>query len=335
MRSRRAVVPDTAAPAIIPRRTRGPSADRLRRSAPGSRAQRDRALFERYQDHDRVDRDAIIERFLPLARHIAARYECPDEPFDDVYQVACYGLVKAVDRFDPVRGIAFSSYAVPTILGEIKRYFRDRAWAMRVPRGLQDLSLRVERVVGDLSLERGQQPSVHDVALAIGVDPDRVREAMQAGRAHRATSLDAPRGADGRAARLGDTVGTLDHGYAGAEHRAVLQTLMRSLTLRERNVIRLRFELDLTLAEIGERIGVSEVHVSRILRSALDRLRAVAEARGAHDENHDRRHEQMDRDGSRPRQPRRRRLPRADLPRRVSTAHPTVDGADLRPVPGS
>ena len=125
-------MPDSAAPAPAPCRTRDAAAARRRESARDSRAQRDRALFARLQDpHDRVDRDAIIERFLPLARQIAGRYQRPEEPFDDVFQVACFGLVKAVDRFDPARGIAFSSYAVPTIHGELKRHFRDHAWAVR------------------------------------------------------------------------------------------------------------------------------------------------------------------------------------------------------------
>src|SRR3954465_6086776 len=132
------------------------------------RADSDRRLFRRYVDErDPVDRDAIVERFLPLARQLAARYQPPEEPFDDVYQVACFGLVKAVDRFDVQRGVAFSSYAVPTIMGEIKRHFRDRTWAVRVPRDLQELALRVDRVVAELTRELGRAPSVEDVAHAI------------------------------------------------------------------------------------------------------------------------------------------------------------------------
>jgi RNA polymerase sigma-B factor len=185
---------------------------------PRSRAQRDQALFVRYRDpRDRVDREAIVERFLPLARQLAARYQRAGEPFDDVFQVACYGLVKAVDRFDPARGTAFSSYAVPTINGEIKRYFRDRTWAIRVPRDLQELSLRVERVVGELTGDLGQQPSVDDVAHALGVEPGDVLEAMQASSAYRATSLDMPRaGGDGEhGTTLGDTIGTTEDGSTG------------------------------------------------------------------------------------------------------------------------
>ena len=242
----------------------------------------DRRLFARLRnERDPVDRDAVVERFLPLARQLAARYQRPGEPFDDVFQVACFGLVKAVDRFDADRGVAFSSYAVPTITGEIKRHFRDHAWAVRPPRDLQELALRVERVVGELTRDRGHQPSVDDVAYAIGVEPEHVLEAMQASGAYRATSLDAPRGRgdDEPGTTLGDTVGRIENGFDRAEQRALLSELMRSLTLRERNVVRLRFDHDLTQAEIGERIGVSQMQVSRILRQSLMRLRTIAQGR--------------------------------------------------------
>ena len=250
--------------------------------AQNSRAQRDRALFERYRDpRDRVDRDVVVERFLPLARSIAARYQRPAEPFDDIFQVACFGLVKAVDRFDAGRGIAFSSYAVPTIHGEIKRHFRDRTWAIRVPRDLQDLSLRVDRVIGELTRDLGHQASVEDVAEAIGVEPEDVLEAMHASSAYRATSLEMRRGDgdDAAGATLGDTLGCTDDGFHRAEQRALLSELMQSLTLRERNVIRLRFDHDLTQAEIGRHIGISQMQVSRILRRSIARLRTIAEAR--------------------------------------------------------
>jgi RNA polymerase sigma-B factor len=250
---------------------------------PLDRAQLDRRLFKRYLDaRDPVDRDAIVERFLPLARQLAARYQRPEEPFDDVFQVACFGLVKAVDRFDVQRGVAFSSYAVPTIMGEIKRHFRDRTWAVRVPRDLQELALRVDRVAGELTRELGRQPSVDEVAGAIDDSPEDVLEAMQAASAYRATSLDTPRptGDDEPGETLGDGVGQIDDGFHTAEQRAVLQALMRSLTPREREVVRLRFEEDLTQAAIGERIGVSQMQVSRVLRQALARLRTLASDKG-------------------------------------------------------
>jgi RNA polymerase sigma-B factor len=245
------------------------------------RASDDRRLFERYSDAgDPVDRDAIVERFLPLARQLAARYQRPDEPFDDVFQVACFGLVKAVDRYDAERGVAFSSYAVPTILGEIKRHFRDRTWAVRVPRNLQELALRVDRVVSDLTRELHRQPSVDEVARAIDAEPEHVLEAMEASSAYRATSLEAPRpgGDDDPGDTLGDSVGAVEEGFERAERRAVLDSLMRSLTVREREVVRLRFEEDLTQAAIGARIGVSQMQVSRVLRQAIGKLRTLAVA---------------------------------------------------------
>jgi RNA polymerase sigma-B factor len=243
------------------------------------RARSDRRLFLRFVDaRDPVDRDTIVERFLPLARQLAARYQRPEEPFDDVYQVACFGLVKAVDRFDIERGVAFSSYAVPTIMGEIKRHFRDRTWAVRVPRDLQELALRVDRVVAELTRELGRAPSVDELANAIDAEPEEILEAMQASSAYRATSLETPRaGGDNEPGdTLGDSVGLVDDGFNRAEQRAVLHALMRSLTPREREVVRLRFEEDLTQAAIGERIGVSQMQVSRVLRQAIARLRTLA-----------------------------------------------------------
>jgi RNA polymerase sigma-B factor len=250
-----------------------------------ARARSDRRLFDRYVDpRDPLDRDAIVERFLQLARQVAARYQRPGEPFDDVFQVACFGLVKAVDRFDVERGVAFSSYAVPTITGEIKRHFRDRAWAVRVPRDLQELALRVERTVADLTHRLGRSPSADEVARELAVQAEDVLEAMEAATAYRAASLDTARasGDEDAGASLGDTVGFTEHGYHRAEQRAALAQLMRVLTARERDVIRLRFEGDLTQDEIGSIVGVSQMQVSRLLRGATAKLRAAAETGTAH-----------------------------------------------------
>ena len=146
-----------------------------------TRVAEDRALFARYLDkRDPVDREMLVERFLPLARQLARRYQRPDEPFDDLFQVACLGLVKAIDRFDLEREVAFSSYAVPTILGEIKRYFRDRTWSVRVPRDLQELALRVDRAVSDLSLDLHRQPTVTEISEKVGVEEEDVLEALEA-----------------------------------------------------------------------------------------------------------------------------------------------------------
>src|SRR3954462_1097874 len=245
-----------------------------------NRAEQDRALFARYLDkRDPVDREMLVERFLPLARQLARRYQRPEEPFDDLFQVACLGLVKAIDRFDLEREVAFSSYAVPTILGEIKRYFRDRTWSVRVPRDLQELALKVDRAVAQLALDLRRSPSVAEIAASVESTPEEVLEALEASGAYRATSLESPRGSDDEAGdTLGDTVGTDELGFARAEDRATLAQLLRAVTPREREVLRLRFEEDLTQAEIGERIGVSQMQVSRIIRQFLSRLRAVAGA---------------------------------------------------------
>jgi RNA polymerase sigma-B factor len=244
------------------------------------RSREDRELFIRYHRGGEAQaRDQLVERFLPLARQLARRNPRASEPLDDLMQVASLGLIKAIDRFDPDRDIAFSSYAVPTILGEIKRYFRDRTWAVRVPRDLQELTLRVDRAVGELSDELHRQPSVKEIGNAIGVDEEDVLEALQAGGAYRAVSFDAPRaGADEDLATIGDSVGMQEEGFDRAEERATLQSLMSMVTPRERDVLRMRFEEDMTQAEIGAVIGVSQMQVSRIIRQAISRLRAAADA---------------------------------------------------------
>ena len=247
-----------------------------------NRAEQDRALFARYLDkRDPVDREMLVERFLPLARQLARRYQRPEEPFDDLFQVACLGLVKAIDRFDLEREVAFSSYAVPTILGEIKRYFRDRTWSVRVPRDLQELALKVDRAVSELSLDLHRQPTVEEIGAKVGADEEDVLEALEASGAYKATSLESPRGSEDESGdTLGDTLGTEEHGFALAEDRATIEHLMRSITPREREVLHLRFAEDLTQAEIGERIGVSQMQVSRIIRQSIARLRTVARTGG-------------------------------------------------------
>ena len=249
------------------------------------RAEQDRALFARYLDQrDPVDREMLVERFLPLARQLARRYQRPEEPFDDLFQVACLGLINAIDRFDPDRGLAFSSYAVPTILGEIKRYFRDRTWSVRVPRDLQELALKVDRAVSEL--RRGPPPP------ADGRRDRREGRRRRGGRPRGARGLRRLPGhlaadATGRRRRQRRHPGRRHRprecGFALAEDRATIEHVMRVITPREREVLRLRFAEDLTQAEIGERIGISQMQVSRIIRQALGRLRSYATAHeGAH-----------------------------------------------------
>jgi RNA polymerase sigma-B factor len=245
------------------------------------RSREDRELFLRYRAGDAQARDQLVERFLPLARQLARRYQRASEPLDDLLQVASMGLIKAIDRFDPDRDIAFSSYAVPTILGEIKRHFRDRTWAVRVPRDLQELSLKVDKAVGELSEELRRQPSVGEIGEAVGVDEEDVLEALQAGGAYRAVSFEAPRGGsaggDEDAATIADSIGIDEDGFDRAEERATLARLLSTVSPREREVLRMRFEEDMTQAEIGAVIGVSQMQVSRVIRQALTRLRAAAD----------------------------------------------------------
>ncbi|HEX2016918.1 MAG TPA: SigB/SigF/SigG family RNA polymerase sigma factor [Solirubrobacteraceae bacterium] len=253
-------------------------------AAAQARAASEKELFERYlRGGDRRAREDLVERFLPLARQLARRYQRADEPLDDLVQVASLGLIKAIDRFDPQREVVFSSYAVPTILGELKRHFRDRTWSVRVPRDLQELALRVDRTVTSLSLDLRRSPSVTEIAETVGASEEQVLEALEAAGAYRATSLDSPRGAaeeDG-GDTLADSFGTEEGGFDLAEHRATLGPLLESISPRERTVLELRFGEDLTQAEIGARIGVSQMQVSRLIRQALARLRDAAQADAA------------------------------------------------------
>jgi RNA polymerase sigma-B factor len=243
------------------------------------RERRDTLLFERLRaTGDPRVRERLVHRFLPLARSLAGRYQRSNEPFDDLVQVASLGLVKAIDRFDPDNGASFSSYAVPTILGELKRHFRDRTWSVRVPRGLQESSMKVDKEVDRLRTVNGRAPTVAEMAEATGLAEEDVLEALQAGAAHSATSLEAPRSREEEEGTLADTLGDDDGGFALAEDRATLASLLTVLSERDLEVLRLRFEEDMSQAQIGEIIGVSQMQVSRILRRAVAALRA--ESRG-------------------------------------------------------
>jgi RNA polymerase sigma-B factor len=250
------------------------------------RLREDRELFERCLDrHDAADRELLVERFMPLARSLAARYLRHGEAFDDIFQVACLGLVKAIDGFDVDRGRAFSSYAVPTIVGEIKRYYRDRTWTVHVPRDLQELTLVVDRAIGTLERDLSRKPTVDEVAQYLDIGDEEVLEALQASHAHRAGSLDAPRREDDDSGTtIGDAIGVSEHGFGQAEQRVMLRALLAGLPPRDRLVVRLRFERDLTQREIGEHVGLSQMQVSRILRSSIARLRECARTPGTADE---------------------------------------------------
>lgn len=240
----------------------------------------DLELFARMRiDGDPAAREQLVERYLPLARRLARRYQHTDEPIEDLIQVASIGLLKAVDRFDCSREVMFSSYAVPTILGELKRHFRDRTWSVRVPRDLQELALRVDQTVARLSLGQRRSPSVGEVARAVEASEEQVLDALEAMGAYRASSLDSPRSSrDEETETVADALGSHDHGFDRAEERATLEPLLGRISERERTVLKLRFGNDLTQAEIGARIGVSQMQVSRLIRQALTRLRAGVNA---------------------------------------------------------
>jgi RNA polymerase sigma-B factor len=247
-----------------------------------ARAQEDRRLLIRYhREGDPAAREQLVTRFLPLARQLARRYQRGGEQLDDLIQVASLGLLKAIDRFDPARETAFSSFAVPTILGELKRHFRDKGWSVRVPRDLQELAVKVDRVGDEMSRELGRAPTPAELAERTGTTLEQVLEAREASAAYRAVSLDRPRSEeDEEGDSFADAFGVVDPGFGLAEDAATVERLMRVLSDREREVLRLRFEEDLTQSEIGQRVGVSQMHVSRLIRQSIARLRDEADAPG-------------------------------------------------------
>ena len=259
-----------------------PRALRTERRAPchGADAREtERRLLVRYHDEgDIAAREELCERFLPLARDLALRYTYTDEPLDDLVQVASLGLIKAIDRFEPGRGTKFTSYAAPTILGELKRHFRDKGWSLHVPRDLQERTLAVSRATETLSKELRRSPKVREVAAHLGCSVEQVLEAQEAAASYEAASLDAPTMRDGESAALVDMLGDDDSSFELVEDREAIASTWRNLPAVEQRVLQLRFVDDLTQREIGERIGYSQMHVSRLLRRALNRLEAAAAA---------------------------------------------------------
>jgi len=234
--------------------------------------------FETFAEtRDPATRDALIEAHLGLAEYLARRFANRGEPLDDLVQVASLGLVKAVERFDPGRGLEFTTFATPTIVGELKRHFRDKGWAVRVPRRVQELHLRVTRVVDDLALEFGRSPTVQEIAQRAGTTEDEVVEAIDAGSAYRSASLDAGRSDDDESPGLLGQLGELDPELARAERRAALGPLITELPEREQVMLYLRFYEGMTQSEIAKRLGISQMHVSRLLSRSLQQLRELAE----------------------------------------------------------
>jgi RNA polymerase sigma-B factor len=217
-------------------------------------------------------RDRVIEAWLPMANRLARRYARRGEPFDDLRQTAFIGLIKSVDGFDPQRGTDFLSYAIPTIIGEIKRHFRDRTWCVRVPRRMQEMRQSIGQAEIELSQQLHRSPTVADIAAHLDVSEEQVLEGLEGGYAYRALSLSSPVG-DAPGLELGDTLGSCEHGYELVELCAALPPAMARLTNRERQIIVMRFHGNLTQSSIAERIGVSQMHVSRLLAGALRKLR--------------------------------------------------------------
>jgi RNA polymerase sigma-B factor len=242
-----------------------------------------RLLLKYHREGDLAAREELVFRFLPLARQLASRYRHAGESLEDLVQVASLGLLKAIDRYDSNRGEGFSRYAVPTMLGELKRHFRDKGWSVHVPRATQELALKVGDALGSLPAKLGRPARPRDVAEAVGAPVEDVLEAMEAATAYEATSLDAPRPSseeDG-SWTYADSLAEEDRGYELVEIGETLRGSLSALPERERLILRLRFERDMTQAEIAELVGVSQMHVSRLLRRSLDRLSAAGAAAAA------------------------------------------------------
>jgi RNA polymerase sigma-B factor len=244
----------------------------------------DRELWDRFaRDREPAVREELVRRNMAFAKRLALRYRGASESFDDLLQVANLGLLNAVDRFDPERGIPFTAFASPTILGELKRHFRDRVWTVRVPRGLHDRMAEVEKAISELTVELQRSPSVGEIAERLEVDPTDVLEVLEANHNRRPLSLDRPVGGeDSEESPASEWVGDEDAGYELVEDKLALEGALPHLDERERLVLQLRFVEDLTQSQIAERIGHSQMHVSRILRRTLERIRTeVAEQSAA------------------------------------------------------
>jgi RNA polymerase sigma-B factor len=236
-----------------------------------------RRLLVRYaRDRKQTDREQLAARFEPLARSMAMRYAHTSEPLDDLLQVARLALIKAIDRYDPDRGTAFSSLAVPTILGELRRHLRDHSWPIHVPRDLQELAQKLGVATAKLVSRLGRQPTTAELAEELGTDVETVLDARGAARAHSLESLDRPLAEEADAGTVADLVPAHDDGIHSAENRAMSHHYLSKLPHRNRAVLLLRFHEDLKQREIGELLGLSQMHVSRLIRQSLEMLRGIA-----------------------------------------------------------
>jgi RNA polymerase sigma-B factor len=218
-------------------------------------------------------REELVRLHLPLVEHLARRFAGRGEPYDDLVQVGTIGLIKAVDRFETERGVEFSTYATPTIVGEIKRHFRDRGWAIRVPRRLQELRLAIANATASLSQELGRSPTVAELAERVGVGQEEVLEGLESANAYTTLSLDAPEGGEDRTASVIETLGDYDDAMATVEDRETIKPLLDVLDERSRRIVGLRFFRGMTQTQIAAEVGISQMHVSRLLSRALETLR--------------------------------------------------------------
>jgi RNA polymerase sigma-B factor len=236
----------------------------------------DKALLRRYHEQgDLAAREQLIEQYMSLVRSLARRYSYRGEQLEDLVQIGAIGLIKAIDRFDVNRGVELTTYATPNIIGEIKRHFRDRGWAVRVPRGLQELNIQLSRLVEQLTVQHGRSPTIPELAKAAGVTDEEVLEALESGRAYSSLSLSAGSGGhddDGELDPL-ESLGTVEHQYEVSEDRAVLAPGFRVLDERERAILHLRFFEGLTQSQIAQQVGISQMHVSRLIRRSLEKIR--------------------------------------------------------------
>ncbi len=240
---------------------------------------RSAALFAQLNDPDVSEaeraslRDELVRLHLPLVEHFARRFLNRGEPFDDLLQVGTIGLIKAVDRFDTDRGVEFSTYATPTIVGEIKRHFRDRGWAIRVPRRLQELRITITSATAELTQELGRSPTVGELAGKVGVSDEEIIEGLESANAYSTLSLDAPDSSDDSALSMIDVIGSDDEAMEHVENRETIKPLLESLDPREKHILMLRFFKGMTQSQIAAEIGISQMHVSRLLARTLAQLR--------------------------------------------------------------
>ncbi|MEV4938132.1 RNA polymerase sigma factor SigF [Streptomyces zaomyceticus] len=217
-------------------------------------------------------RNQLVRMHLPLVEHLARRFRNRGEPLDDLTQVATIGLIKSVDRFDPDRGVEFSTYATPTVVGEIKRHFRDKGWAVRVPRRLQELRLSLTTATAELSQQHGRSPTVHELAERLGISEEEVLEGLESANAYSTLSLDVP-DTDDESPAVADTLGAEDEALEGVEYRESLKPLLEDLPPREKRILLLRFFGNMTQSQIAQEVGISQMHVSRLLARTLAQLR--------------------------------------------------------------